>query len=529
LVPLQGRRPVRAGGPTAQESESIARRQLDIIVAGREKSQGYVMVRRHITAMRLGLMAADGLSAIAVFFVVSIVRFGPDWFGSWTVAGIDPRLLALGYGLGWTTILWLFGLYRLRVRWSARTEVLDVARSILLLAVVTFVVLFWLKLPNVSRQFLLLLFPAQLVLTVASRFVLRSAFAAARARGMNARFILIVGAGPTAIAFADRIEAHPEMGLHVIGHLADLDETDRRIRVASADGATITLDGRLLSTDRPILGRIDDIERVLHSTVVDEVAICLPPAELRFVEPITRLCEDEGRVVRIPTDETGLILPGARVEDFDGLRVQSLVYGPDRAVALVMKRVLDVAVAVTALVVLSPLLAFLAAWIAISDGRPILFRQVRIGEHGRPFAVIKFRTMVRDAEERLVDLEALNEIHGHAFKVTDDPRVTGLGRVLRGLSLDELPQVWNVLRGEMSLVGPRPPLPNEVDTYDVWHRRRLSMKPGITGLWQVAARREPEFDRWVRMDLDYIDRWSLWLDLKIIARTIPAVISQQGR
>jgi exopolysaccharide biosynthesis polyprenyl glycosylphosphotransferase len=259
------------------------------------------------------------------------------------------------------------------------------------------------------------------------------------------------------------------------------------------------------------------------------VAICLPPSELRFVEPITRLCEDEGRVVRIPTDETGLILPGARVEDFDGLRVQSLVYGPDRAVALVMKRILDVAVAVMALVLLSPLLAFLAAWIAISDGRPVLFRQVRIGEHGRLFAVIKFRTMVRDAEERLVDLEDRNEIHGHAFKVTDDPRVTGLGRVLRGFSLDELPQLWNVLRGEMSLVGPRPPLPNEVDTYDVWHRRRLSMKPGITGLWQVAARREPEFDRWVRMDLDYIDRWSLWLDLKIIARTIPAVISQQGR
>jgi lipopolysaccharide/colanic/teichoic acid biosynthesis glycosyltransferase len=137
--------------------------------------------------------------------------------------------------------------------------------------------------------------------------------------------------------------------------------------------------------------------------------------------------------------------------------------------------------------------------------------------------------MVPNAEELLTELDEQNEIQGQAFKITDDPRVTRTGRLLRALSIDELPQLWNVLRGEMSLVGPRPPLPSEVADYDVWHRRRLSMKPGITGLWQVAARREPEFDRWVRMDLEYIDRWSLWLDLKIMARTIPAVITQQGR
>jgi exopolysaccharide biosynthesis polyprenyl glycosylphosphotransferase len=250
---------------------------------------------------------------------------------------------------------------------------------------------------------------------------------------------------------------------------------------------------------------------------------------MSLVEPITRLCEEEGRIVRIPTNETGLTLPGARIEDFDGMRVLSLVYGPDRAVALILKRAIDVAIAVAGLVALSPLLALIAVWVRVRDGGPVLFRQTRIGEHGRPFEVVKFRTMIPDAEARLGELQELNEIQGHAFKVTDDPRVTRTGGVLRALSLDELPQLWNVLRGEMSLVGPRPPLPREVAGYDVWHRRRLSMKPGITGLWQVAARREAEFDRWVRMDLEYIDRWSLWLDLKIIARTIPAVIGQQGR
>ncbi len=135
--------------------------------------------------------------------------------------------------------------------------------------------------------------------------------------------------------------------------------------------------------------------------------------------------------------------------------------------------------------------------------------------------------MQPDAEGRLEELQARNEIRGPAFKLTDDPRLTRTGRILRATSLDELPQVWNVLRGEMSLVGPRPPLPREVDGYDLWHRRRLSMKPGITGLWQVEGRREPDFDRWVQLDLAYIDRWSIWLDVKIMARTIPAML--QGR
>ena len=143
--------------------------------------------------------------------------------------------------------------------------------------------------------------------------------------------------------------------------------------------------------------------------------------------------------------------------------------------------------------------------------------------------MVKFRSMVRDAVDGLDALLDQNEVRGHAFKLTNDPRVTRVGRWLRRTSLDELPQLWNVLRGEMSLVGPRPPLPAEVAGYDIWHRRRLSMKPGMTGLWQVRARHETDFDRWVEADLEYIDRWSLWLDLRIMLRTIPAMLSREGR
>ncbi len=469
------------------------------------------MIRRHVTILRLLFMAADGLSAVALFVAVSVLRFGSsDWLTVWTGAGIDGRFLALAYGLAWVVATWLLGLYRLRVRWSVRSELVDLVRADILVAVATFALLFLFKLPNVSRLFLVELFAAQIVLSVAVRIAIRLVFAWARSHGRNTRWVLVVGSGPAAEAFADLLERHVELGLRVVGHLAWGDET-------TADDPPA----------RPVLGRAEEIAAILHDRVVDEVAICVPAADLRLVEPIARLCEEEGRVVRIPLDDLGFALPGGRVEELDGLPILSLVYGPDRAISLVLKRLLDIAIAAGALVVLSPVYAGVALWIRAVDGSPILFRQVRVGVHGRRFEVVKFRSMVPDAEDRLEALAAHNEINGPAFKLTDDPRLSRTGRTLRRTSLDELPQFWNVLRGEMSVVGPRPPLPDEVADYDIWHRRRLSMKPGITGLWQVAARREQEFDRWVALDLDYIDRWSLWLDLKIILRTVPAML--QGR
>jgi len=195
--------------------------------------------------------------------------------------------------------------------------------------------------------------------------------------------------------------------------------------------------------------------------------------------------------------------------------------------ALGVKRALDLLVSATTMIVLTPLFAAVAVAIALDDGGPILFRQRRVGLHGRLFQVLKFRSMAIDAEARRAALMDRNVINGQAFKVADDPRITRVGRFLRRTSIDELPQIWNVLLGQMSLVGPRPPLPAEVAGYDQWHRRRLSMKPGITGLWQVRGRTDPDFDHWVASDLEYIDRWSLWLDLRILVQTVPAAL--EGR
>ncbi|HEV8401670.1 MAG TPA: sugar transferase [Candidatus Limnocylindrales bacterium] len=472
------------------------------------------MIRRHNTALRLALLAVDALSAFALFIVISMIQFGSSWAAAWRSAGFDPFAIAFVYSAVWVAALWIHDLYRLRARWSIRSEFRDVLRADLLIAVATFSALFLFKLPDVSRRFLITLFILQIVVTMASRISLRLGLGALRNRGYNRRFMLIVGTGDGARRFAERVERRRELGLMVIGHLG--------VAGASGEDGAVAMVG-----SRPVLGTVDDIEEILHTRIVDEVAICLTAEHAGLVEPITRLCEEEGRIVRIPLGELGLSLPGGRVEDFDGGLVLSLVYGPDRALALVGKRLLDIGLGGLALVVLAPVMAVVALVVRAIDGGPVIFRQTRVGLNGRPFRVTKFRTMIPDAEVRLEDLQAQNEIRGPAFKVTNDPRMTRTGRLLRATSLDELPQIWNVLLGEMSLVGPRPPLPREVDEYDLWHRRRLSMKPGITGLWQIQGRREENFDRWVELDLAYIDRWSIWLDVKIMARTIPAMF--QGR
>ena len=462
-------------------------------------------------ALRIALMIGDGLSAYLVFLGVSILRFRDgDPTVLWREAGVDIRLAALLFAITWIATLWLMGMYRLTVRWRVWTEARDIARTTFLVLAVTLSTLFILKQEDVSRLFLVFLFIAQPTVTLAGRVLLRYAFQAIRRRGHDARFMLVAGTGRLAQEFADRVESHPGLGMQIIGHLSAPGETDHLVT-------------------RPILGSVEDVEEILHSHVVDEVAVCLPPAAAQYMEPITGLAADEGKTVRIPVDPAEEILPSALHEEFDGFVVRSLVHDGQREAGLVTKRLLDIVGAAVGLILFSPIMLITALFIRWREGAPVLFRQERVGFHGRAFTIYKFRTMIPDAEQQLDAVRHLNERDRVAFKATNDPRITPLGRWLRKTSIDELPQLWNVLIGSMSLVGPRPPLPAEVIEYDIWHRRRLSMKPGITGLWQVEARHEPDFDRWVERDLIYIDGWSIWLDIKILAKTVPAVLAHGGR
>jgi exopolysaccharide biosynthesis polyprenyl glycosylphosphotransferase len=466
------------------------------------------MIRRHAAGFRALLMAADALLAVALLIILSYWRFGADWASWWRQIVPIPEGLLVLYPLGWILALALNGLYRPRARWSIRRESLDVLRATIAYALVTLSMLFVFRWPEVSRSFLLVLFPAQAAVTIASRILLRLAMERRRRQGKNLRFVLVLGAGPRGQAFARKLEDHRELGLRVVGFL---DEA-----------------GSFELPDRwPLLGDLEQLERVLHTQVIDEVAICLPFSQWQLIDAIAQLCEDEGKIVRIPMDVLDRAITVGRMEELDGTPVFSLVSGPDRSIALGTKRLVDLLASAMGVVLLSPLLIGIAVAIKLDDGGPVLFRQRRVGLHGRPFDVVKFRSMGVDAEARRAELDHLNEVRGPVFKITGDPRITRVGRFIRRTSLDELPQLLNVLRGDMSLVGPRPPLPSEVEGYDLWHRRRLSMKPGITGLWQVRDRRSADFDTWVEADLEYIDRWSLWLDLKILFRTIPAAL--QGR
>jgi exopolysaccharide biosynthesis polyprenyl glycosylphosphotransferase len=465
------------------------------------------MLRRHAFGFRTLLMLADVGLAVALLVVLSLLRFGEEWLSVWQPAVDQPALFALAYGVAWVAVLWLHGLYRPRSRWTIRSEGLAIARAVIVLGLVSGTLLFAFRLPDVSRAFLLVLFPAQWLVTLGTRVAMRLAFERLRARGYNLRYVLVAGAGPRAVAFAEKLEAHRELGLRVRGFVDD------EIFDVPAKWA--------------YLGRVDAIENLLHTEVIDEVAICLPFSQWTRMNAIAHLCEEEGKIVRVPIDVLERAFSAGRVEELDGTPVYSLVNGPDRVVAFVVKRTIDLVASAAGLILLSPFLLAAAAWIRVRDGSPILFRQERVGLHGRRFHVLKFRTMVVGAEAMLDDLIEQSDVAGAAFKMADDPRITRTGRFLRRTSIDELPQLGYVLKGDMSLVGPRPALPREVDGYDMWHRRRLSMKPGITGLWQVSARRSPNFDTWAQLDLSYIDRWSLWLDLKILARTLPAAF--EGR
>jgi exopolysaccharide biosynthesis polyprenyl glycosylphosphotransferase len=454
-------------------------------------------------------MVGDFLATAFVALALSIVLFDDHWVQTWVVALPNAALALAVYSVAWVAVLHAHSMYRMRANWSTATDVIQILHALAWLAIGTFAVLFVLRLPDVSRSFLVVLFASQFLVVVASRAMARWLLGIARRDGRNARHLLVLGTGAVGQQFAAKLESRPELGLKVMGFLGDA--------------------GDELPARWPYLGSIDTLPQVIHDRVVDEVAVCILPDEWQVVEAVAKLCEAEGKIARMPVPMPSVSFATGHIEDLEGTPVLSLVTGPTAIVSLGVKRSIDLVFSITALAVLSPLLVGISVVMLIANGRPVFFRQERVGLQGRRFRVTKFRTMDHDAHSRVGELASLNEIRGHAFKVTEDPRVTKVGRWLRRSSLDELPQLWNVLRGEMSLVGPRPPLPEEVAAYVAWPRRRLSMKPGITGLWQIEGRRESDFDRWVEKDLEYIDRWSPWLDIKIMIRTIPAMLRAEGR
>jgi exopolysaccharide biosynthesis polyprenyl glycosylphosphotransferase len=249
---------------------------------------------------------------------------------------------------------------------------------------------------------------------------------------------------------------------------------------------------------------------------------------LEQILPVVGVCAQVGVPITLLADLFGDVLPAPRVTQFNSLAALSFAPVHHSRSKLAIKRLIDVVGATCALALTAPVIGVAALIIRRTSPGPAIFRNIRCGRNGRRFEMLKLRTMSVDAEKRREELAALNEMDGPVFKIHDDPRVTPVGRVLRRWSIDELPQLWNVLMGDMSLVGPRPPIPDEVNQYATPERRRLSMRPGITCLWQVNGRNAIGFADWVKLDVEYIENWSLRLDLKILAKTLPAVIKKTG-
>jgi exopolysaccharide biosynthesis polyprenyl glycosylphosphotransferase len=366
----------------------------------------------------------------------------------------------------------------------------------------------------ITPRFLVIFWTISTALLCVSRFLLRIGLARVRAHGRNLRYMLILGTNPRALEFARKIAASPERGYLILGFIDN-------------DWPGL---GQFNATGFKLVSDYAGLAEYLRRNVVDEVVNFLPFGSFNkhFTE-VAGLCEQHGIIMRFNPDVFGLKTARWHAEEFDGDNFIATYAGANEGWPLIMKRSLDISISLLMMLLASPLLACVALAIKLTSPGPVFFTQERVGVNKRRFKLYKFRTMVPNAEKLMPQLVSKNEASGPVFKIKNDPRITPIGKWLRRSSIDELPQLLNVLKGDMSLVGPRPlPVRDYEGFSEDWQRRRFSVKPGITCLWQVNGRSDISFDRWMLLDLQYMDEWSLWLDVKILAKTIPAVMKGSG-
>lgn len=368
---------------------------------------------------------------------------------------------------------------------------------------------------GVNRSLLLLFTIFSFVLLALFRFIVLSTLKYNRERNYNTRNLLIIGSKTRANEFIKTVCNQPSTGYRIIG---SLETVENRSEI-----------GKCLYQDVSIIGTLEQFEQILTNQAVDEVIFAMPLKKIENIHHYIYFAEEMGVNIKILPDfqlHRIKYLPKTAtvsLHDFIDTPVLCLSSLPKKGTQLLFKDVIDYIGAGVGVILLSPIFLAIAFFIKTTSKGPAIFSQPRVGINGRIFHIYKFRSMVVNAEELKESLAGQNEVDGPVFKIRDDPRITTIGKFLRKTSLDELPQLFNVLKGEMSLVGPRPPVPSEVMHYELWQRRRLSMKPGLTCIWQVSGRNNISFEQWMAMDLEYIDRWSLWLDIKLLLKTFKEV------
>lgn len=451
-------------------------------------------------------LVVDALALISAVVVAGLVTKQWDGLGSPMAL---PTSLAVALSAAFVCMS-LAVLHLLRVQ-GASYEATPAARWFRVVGAVSFAAMFSATLGLlVSRETYapnLVVLPwaiSAFLVPVSEHLLNRAAASAGRQRSPSAE-VIIVGSPENAAALKVRFE-RADRRYSVVGF------------VKSENGAT---NGHTI-TDLPILGSLEALPRILEARSSGEVLVAAPAERHADIRWLLDSRSPRGRSVH------ALVYPSspklaAEVAPFPQWQTQRFSWWYEHA-----KRAMDLALGCLALVLTAPVMAVIALLIKLDSPGPVFFRQVRVGRHGRLFYMYKFRSMHQDAESLLQQLLGQNQASGHMFKMRDDPRVTRVGRIIRRLSLDELPQVLNVVQGTMSLVGPRPPLPNEVQEYEPWHFQRLEAVPGMTGLWQVTRGPEISFEEMVKLDIEYVRRWSLWRDLVIILKTVPATLAGRG-
>jgi len=416
--------------------------------------------------------------------------------------------------LAWHTICSLFLLYRSRRLDGLWDEAITVFKATSLGTLVLFVIASLVKLDVITYKFLLLFWAMNIAFMIISRLLLRQGLAWMRCRGRNLRFVLILGTNQGAVQFAQKIQTKPELGFRLVGFIDE-----------EWSGT-----GEFLKAGYSMMADFSGFPRIIRDRVVDEVWIALPMKSYsEQISQVLAYCRKLGIITRFFPEVFDPESTHLKVEQFEGNSVMTQYPVTMGGWSLVVKRLLDICLSPVLLVLFSPLFLVVAILITLSSPGPVFFVQERIGLNRRRFRLYKFRTMIRDAEQKLPELEHLNEVTGPVFKIKDDPRITKVGKFLRNTSIDELPQLISVLKGDMSLVGPRPlPVRDYEGFYQDRHRRRFCVLPGITCLWQINGRNSIPFEKWMELDLQYIDQWSLWLDLRILLKTIPTVLKGSG-
>ncbi len=408
----------------------------------------------------------------------------------------------------WWVLFGVFGGYDFSPIERTRDSLKRLALPLILGALAVGATVFFVKDDLLSRRVIGAFLAANVALILLARaLMLKAAPRFYRATGALRR-VVIVGGDAAALDFGAAVE-RAGWGLQLAGYVLPSD-------LAPA------------APPERILGPLADLPILLDETAADDVVVASPGLDAGALQRVIRDCEEVGVCIHIPSPFFNAALSRPHIEVFSGIPMLTFSAAPYNPVALGCKRAADLLGSLILGIALSPVMLAIALAVRLTSRGPAVFCQVRCGLYGREFVMYKFRTMIADAETRRPLLNHANEMRGPVFKIKDDPRITPLGRFLRRYSLDELPQLWNVFRGDMSLIGPRPPLPAEVRQYERWQRRRLSMRPGLACIWQVTDRNRATFEQWMADDLRYIDHWSLWLDVKIALKTLPAIFKGTG-